>query len=216
MTGATSIATALVLGVQSQAPDSRQLLVLPAPVQQGALSLETTLSRRRSVRDYTSATLTAAELSQLLWAAQGVTSPAGQRTAPSAGALYPLEIYVAISMGLYHYEPSGHRLVAVSKQDARSALSAAAHGQEAVARAPAVFIIAAVPARTAVRYGDRATRYVLLEAGHACQNLLLQGVALGLGAVPVGAFEDVAVSRALRLPPGEIPLYLIPIGHGRR
>jgi SagB-type dehydrogenase family enzyme len=188
---------------------------LPAPAESGALPLEQALRRRRSIREYTSRPLSAREIGQLLWAAQGVTSSEGFRTAPSAGALYPLEVYVATAQGFYHYEPTGHRLTQRSSRDLRPALQRAAH-QDPVGRAPAVFVIAGVYTRTAAKYGERAERYVVLEAGHAAQNLLLEAVALGLGAVPVGAFDDAGVQQALDLPSGYQPLYLIPVGHPTR
>jgi SagB-type dehydrogenase family enzyme len=177
------------------------------------MSLERALASRRSVREFTSEALTLEEISQLLWATQGITASWGGRTAPSAGALYPLEVYVATEDGLSHYLPEGHRLEVVSAADVRASLAKAAYGQSAAAQAPAVFAITAVPARTAAKYGERAERYVQLEAGHAAQNLLLQAVALDLAAVPMGAFSDEQVARVLALPSGCVPLYLIPMGH---
>jgi len=191
-------------------------LALPAPRREGVLSLEAALQRRRSIRSFTSETLATAQIGQLLWAAQGVTDPQGFRTAPSAGALYPLECYVVTATGAFHYEPARHRLQPRADNDLRGALAAAALGQEAVAAAPAVVVIAAVYERTARKYGnDRARRYATLEAGHAAQNVLLEAVALGLGGVPVGAFDDGEVARLLDLGSGETPLYLIPVGHPR-
>ena len=177
-------------------------------------SLEETLAQRRSVRQYTDQPLTMEEISQLLWAAQGVTRDWGARTAPSAGALYPLEVYVATPEGLYHYLPDGHRAEMLSQEDLRRALARAGLDQSAIHDAPAVFVIAAVYARTSGKYGKRAERYVKLEAGHVGQNILLQAVALDLGGVPIGAFHDDQVQRALGLPANYEPLYLIPVGHG--
>jgi len=166
------------------------------------------------VRSFDDQRLTPGELAQLLWAAQGITSPSGLRTAPSAGALYPLEVYVVVPDGAYRYEAQGHRLIPQVEGDMRPALAAAALGQSSVASAPAVIVIAAVYARTAERYGtERSPRYVHLEAGHAAQNVLLQAVALGLGAVPVGAFDDERLKAILTLPTDQQPLYLIPVGH---
>jgi SagB-type dehydrogenase family enzyme len=188
-------------------------VVLPAPRQSGALSVEEALARRRSVRTYTGDPLSMAELSQLLWACQGTTHQAGLRTAPSAGALYPLETYVARADGVYRYLSQGHRLQVIGRADVRSALSDAAVGQEPVAQAPAVFVIAAVYQRTAQKYGERATLYIYLEAGHAAQNLLLQAVSLGLGGVPIGAMYEDRVQKALSLPDDHQPVYIIAIGH---
>jgi SagB-type dehydrogenase family enzyme len=167
------------------------------------------------MREFTGEPLTDADISQLLWAAQGVTDPTGLRTAPSAGALYPLELYVSRSSGLYHYEPARHKLTLSSNRDLRREIHDAALGQDALVEAPAVFVITAVYARTRGRYEDRAERYVHMEAGHAAQNLLLQAVALNLGGVPIGAFDDERLGTVLGLPENETPLYLIPIGHPR-
>ncbi|HEU4643350.1 MAG TPA: SagB/ThcOx family dehydrogenase [Gemmatimonadaceae bacterium] len=186
---------------------------LPAASVRGRMTLEEALARRRSVRAFAPDTLDERTIAQLLWAAQGVTSPEGFRTAPSAGALYPLEVYVARRGGLTHYQPRGHRQELLLAHDPRPELARAAYRQSVVVEAPAVFVITAVVARTAAKYDGRAERFVHLEAGHAAQNLLLQAVALGLGAVPIGAFDDQRVRDALHLPPGEEPLYLIPVGH---
>ncbi len=186
---------------------------LPAPRTESPVSLEEALLNRRSVRDFTSEPLSIQEIAQLFWAAQGVTRPWGGRTAPSAGALYPLEIYVATAEGVHQYLPDEHGAARVLGEDVRQALWAAGLRQEALRQAPAIFVITAVPDRTATKYGDRAERYVTLEAGHAAQNLLLQAVALDLGAVPIGAFQDEEISAILELSPNEEPLYLIPVGH---
>ena len=188
------------------------MMDLPAPESDGPVSVERSLSRRQSVREYTDRVLTTAEISQLLWAAQGVTRESGGRTNPSAGALFPLELYAVTPSGLLHYLPDGHRAELLSTDDLRDRLSGVALGQEAIRRAPAVFVICGVFARTAGKYRDRAVRYVHLEAGHVGQSLLLQAVALGLGGVPIGAFDDVGVRRVLSLPTDHEPLYLIPIG----
>ncbi len=180
----------------------------------GVVSLEEVLAARRSERDFTPEPLDLDDLSHLLWSAQGITEPDGNgRAAPSAGGTYPLELYVVDHLGLYHYLPAGHSLEVLGEDDLRPALAEAALGQQHVADAPAVVVITAVFARTEERYGERAERYVYLEAGHAAQNVLLQAVALDLGAVPVGAFHDEDVRRLLGLPADHIPLYLIPVGH---
>ena len=189
---------------------------LPSPSLAGRISLEEALQARRSVRSFTAEALTRAEIGQLLWAAQGVTDADGHRTAPSAGALYPLELDVVTADGLARYVPDGHRLARRGPADLRPALRQAALDQPAVGEAPLVIVISGVVERTAARYGtERAERYVALEAGHAAQNILLESVSLGLGAVPVGAFDDAAVRRVLALADGEAPLYLIVVGHRR-
>jgi SagB-type dehydrogenase family enzyme len=182
------------------------------------MSLEEALAARRSVRSYARTSLTWQEIGQLLWAAQGVTldrgpSSAGLRSAPSAGALYPLESYVVTGQGLYRYLPAEHALLPSPKLGLRQALWEAGLKQDWIREAPAVFCLAALYQRTATRYGERAARYVHLEAGHAAENLLLQAVALGLGGVVIGAFHDGQVQRALDLPEEQAPLYLIPVGH---
>ncbi len=189
-----------------------EVIALPAPRLESDHSLEETLHRRRSVRTYSDEPLTLEEIGQLFWAAQGITDERGLRAAPSAGALYPLELYAATDDGLYHYRPPGHRAEMRHIEGWREALCPAALSQGAVCQAPAVFVITAVYARTAAKYGERAERYVRLEAGHAAQNLLLQAVALDLGAVPIGAFYDDQVQAALGLPADHEPLYLIPVG----
>lgn len=190
---------------------------LPEPRLTGPVSLEEVLAQRRSVREFEATELTEVEIAQLSWAAQGHTSDAGLRTAPSAGALYPLELYVALPDALYRYDPDEHGLETRTDRDLRAELQRAALGQEAVGCAPVVFVITGQQERTAIKYGRRRTpRYVQLEAGHAAQNLLLQAVALNLAAVPIGAFYDDTVRDVLSLSGSETPLYLVPVGQARR
>jgi len=178
------------------------------------MSLEETLSRRRSLRSYyPNRPVSLQDMAQLLWAAQGETAHWGGRTAPSAGALYPLELYAATDKQVWRYLADRHHAESIVQEDIRDALWAAGLHQYSLAMAPVIFVMTAVYQRTARKYGDRAERYVKLEAGHAAENLLLQAVTLGLGAVVVGAFYDEQVAAALRLPEDEEPLYLIPVGH---
>jgi SagB-type dehydrogenase family enzyme len=195
------------------APAQGKEIRLPPPRTKGPSSLEETLSQRRSIRAYADKPLSLQDVAQLFWAAQGVTRSWGGRTTPSAGALYPLEIYAAVAEGVYHYLPAGHRAEVALEEDIREALWTAGLSQESLLQAPAIFIITALYERTASKYGTRAERYVKIEAGHAAQNLLLQATALNLGAVPIGAFYDEEVAAALRLTAEEVPLYLIPVGH---
>ncbi len=189
------------------------LRALPPPERQGGIPLFEALHRRRSARNFSSAPLSPAELSQLLWSAQGATAPWGGRAVPSAGALYPLELYLLTADGLWRYVSQDHALQVLSERDLRPHLARASLGQAAVADAAAVFVVAAAYERTAVKYGPRrARRYATLEAGHAAQNLLLAAVAMDLAAVPIGAFEDEQVASTLGLPDGESPLYLIAVG----
>lgn len=199
------------------APPAPDAIALPAPRTDGETSVEAALLGRRSVRSYRDEPLALADVAQLLWAAQGVTEPTrGLRTAPSAGALYPLDVYVVaakvegLAAGVYRYHPGTHSLTPVKDGDQRDAL------EEATARqAPAVLVISAVYERTTVKYGERGIRYVHMEAGHAAENALLQAVALGLGAVVMGAIDDDAVRQATGMSPAEQPLYVVPVGKPR-
>lgn len=156
------------------------------------------------------------EISQLLWATQGVTDANGHRTAPSAGATYPLELYMVTQEGVFHYIPKDHTLHRTLDRDLRRDLYNASLEQEFILEAPATIVFTAVFSRTELRYGPtRSPRYVHIEVGHAAQNVMLQAVALGLGTVPVGAYEDASVSSVLDLPADHIPLYLVPVGHPR-
>lgn len=201
--------------VMAELPET---LALPEPDRSGAQPLESLLQQRRSVRDYADTPLALDDVSQLLWAAQGITHPRGLRTAPSAGALYPLELYVVagsindLPAGVFHYRPDGHRLQAMHSGDLRNRLARAALGQSWLADAAVTVVFAAVYERTARKYAGRAARYVHMEAGHAAQNLFLQAGALGLDTVVVGAFDDNAVARLLQLPEDIHPLLLMPIG----
>ncbi len=191
---------------------------LPEPRYDSEVSLEQSLLQRRSIRNYTGQPLTLQEVSQLLWAAQGITDPGGFRTAPSAGALYPLEVYVLVGEvqnlppGVYRYEPDGHQLVKTMDGDRRAGLASAALGQGCVKEGAVAFVFTGVYERTTGKYGDRGIRYVHIEVGHAAQNLCLQATIMGLGAVTIGAFYDEQVTKLLNLPEKEQPLYIIPVG----
>ena len=189
-------------------------IFLSKPVTEGGVSLERAIQRRRSIRAYKPERLDDLDRGQLLWAAQGLTDPRGYRAAPSAGGLYPLEIYWIEQSGLYHYQPVDHALDLHQAGDLRFALCKAALNQEMLLQAPATMLFAAVFSRTQAKYGkERGYRYVLIDLGHAAQNVLLQATALGLGAVPIGAFNDQSIQAALKIPVAHAPLYLIPIGH---
>ncbi|MCJ7646723.1 SagB/ThcOx family dehydrogenase [bacterium] len=181
------------------------------------MSLEEAIVKRHSVRSFSKKELSLDEISQLLWAAYGqrdVDSVTGvSKTVPSAGALYPMEIYLVSSNGVFHYLPSSHSLEEMSDKDLRSSLSGAALWQEAIAQAAVNFVITCVYDRICWKYGERGVRYAHIEAGHIAQNIHLQAVCLGLGSVPIGAFNDTAVQKALFLPKDNIPLYIIPVGY---
>lgn len=192
-----------------------QVIHLSKPKAEGSVSVEAAIQKRRSVRSYSNKEVLDEAVSQLLWACQGVTDKAkGLRASPSAGALYPLEIYLARKDGVYHYVVKGHKLEMVLRHDVRHALAEAAYGQRFVEEAPIDIVVCAVYERIMSKYGDRAIRYADMEAGHAAQNVFLQAVALGLDSVPVGAFGDVSVAKALGLPEDTRPLYILPVGYG--
>lgn len=197
------------------------LVPLPQPRRDSGMSVERAIRLRRSVRDYLDEALTLAEVGQLLWAAQGVTTPGGLRTAPSAGALYPLELHLVagnitgLAAGAYRYLPREHALKPLLKGERRAQLCAAALGQGAVRRAPAALVFTAIFARTTGKYGERGVRYVYMDHGHAAENVYLQAASLHLGTVLIGAFDDAEVKRALSLPPEEKPLSIMPVGRLR-
>lgn len=194
------------------------IIELPEPQYSGGIPVEEALLERRSIRSYGDGALTLVEVSQLLWAAQGITNPRGYRTAPSAGALYPLEVYVAagnvdgLKAGIYRYRPQGHELEMVAVGDVRADLCAAAVNQECVEDGAAVLVFAGVYERTTGKYGERGVRYVHMEVGHAAQNVYLQAVSLGLGTVVVGAFDDDEVEGLLQMAEDERALCIMPVG----
>ena len=207
--------------------DAKLAYALPSPATEGDISLEGALAGRRSRRDFQDRELSTEQLSQILWAAYGVTehrpdSPAlrgGLRTAPSAGALYPLEIYAVVGnvadvgAGIYRYDSAEHQIVMIVEGDFREELSESALGQAMLKDAPVTVVYSAVFDRVAGRYGERGIeRYVYMEVGHSAQNVYLQAEALGLGTCAIGAFTDNGLRELLRLPSEEAPLYLMPVG----
>jgi SagB-type dehydrogenase family enzyme len=216
-----SLLTACLTMTESLATDKNTAIKLPRPNMEGSLSIEEGLQRRRSVRAYTKKPLTLTELSQLLWAAQGITGPYGMRTAPSAGALYPVELYIlsgnvtGLPAGVYRYLPRGHELLNVAIGDRRQKLAEAALGQACIREGSAVIVIAAVYERTTGKYGQRGIRYVHMEVGNISQNIYLEAESLSLGTVFVGAFDDERVKSVLEMRPGEKALGLMPVGKAR-
>jgi SagB-type dehydrogenase family enzyme len=191
----------------------RTILSLSPPQVCNGMSVEEALAIRRSWREFASQPLSLTEIGQLCWAAQGVTDRnQGYRTAPSAGALFPVTVFVVVENGVYEYEPRNHQLRLIHSSDTRAELQAAALDQACIGTAPCCMVIALDLLRTASKYGRRAERYGLLEAGHIAQNVLLQAIALGLAGVPVGAFEDRKVAALLHLPNSLEPVYLLPLG----
>jgi SagB-type dehydrogenase family enzyme len=206
---------------------SRLSYTLPSPVLGGTVSVEEALSKRRSHRYYVDEQISAEDISQILWAAYGITRPmpgyprinGGLRTAPSAGATYPLQVYVligkvkGIETGVYKYVPVGHRIIRVIDRDVKASLASAALGQEMIKIAPACLFYSADFSITTARYGDRGKeRYVCMDLGHSAENVYLQAEALHLGTCAIGAFNDAEVRAVMQLPENEEPLYIMPIG----
>ncbi|MFQ6040373.1 MAG: SagB family peptide dehydrogenase [Candidatus Poribacteria bacterium] len=191
---------------------------LPDPVLKGKLSLEEVIFSRRSRRKFSSKPITLEQLSQLLWAAQGITSEEQGiklRSAPSAGALYPMDIYAVLPTGVYRYQPRIHGLERITKDDRRISLAIAALAQEFIAAASVNIVITAEYERSMIKYERRGVRYSIIEAGNISQNIYLQAEALRLSTVAVGAFDDGQVQKALNLPKRHRPLLIMPVGYPR-
>jgi SagB-type dehydrogenase family enzyme len=192
---------------------------LPKIRETGIISITESLSQRRSIRKYTDESLTVEELSQLLWAGQGLTNSQGNRTSPSAGGLYPIELLAVVSNvdklenGVYEYDPLNHAIISKATGDIGRELAEAALQQECLMNCPVSIIIAADIGKLSWKYGNRAERYVYMESGHVSQNIYLQATGMKLGTVAVGAFFDDRIRQALKLPQNLQPLYLMPIGH---
>ncbi len=214
--GIVAVSGCALIGPPARA-EAGAMIELPRPRGDGDMSVERALKSRRSVRTFAPAALTLEEVSQLLWAAQGIRA-APFRTAPSAGALYPLEIYVAVGevdgleAGVYRYDPAAHGLHTVAAGDVRKSVANAAYWQKWIAGGAAVLVISGVYERTTKKYGERGVRYVHMEAGHAAQNVYLQARALGLVTTVVGAFRDGRVKRLLGMRDDEQPLSIMPVG----
>ena len=190
-------------------------LELPKPSLEGTRSLEECINERESVRSYGEKEMELEKISQLLWATQG--KKGNKRTVPSAGATYPLEIYVIIkNKGYFHYNQIKHTLELIVEDEMSKNLTKASWDQRFIEEAYINIIICAEYSRTTQRYGERGVRYVHMEVGHAGQNIHLQAVALGLASVPIGAFQDKLVKKILALPKNIEPLYIIPIGYPRK
>lgn len=210
----------IIHNINSQTTGARMIenkISLPKPQLAGKISLEETLNKRRTVRSYSKQAITLTELGQLLWACQGITSSDGKRTAPSAGALYPLEIFIVVGnvkdlgAGIYRYKPDEHILKLVESGDKRIDLKNAALSQDQILTAAVDIVITSVYKKLSWKYGDRSVRYAHIEVGHAAQNVLLQAQSLGLGVCPIGAFNDENVKKVLKLKEEE-PVYILTVG----
>ncbi|MBU2575396.1 MAG: SagB/ThcOx family dehydrogenase [Elusimicrobia bacterium] len=211
------ILTLSLQGAPSMAADTT--VKLPPPDIKSGFSLEEAIAKRRSVRAFVEQDLSLKAISRLLWAGQGVTAKKGGfsfRAAPSAGALYPMETFAVKKDGIYRYVPQTHSLELHAAGDLRPRLAEAAHGQTSVSGAPLAIVLCSVYQRVTARYGERGIRYAHIEAGHIAQNIHLAAAALGLGSVPIGAFDDAKVKTALKLPKDCEPLYIIPVGRPAR
>jgi SagB-type dehydrogenase family enzyme len=198
----------LIIGIN----EGGEMIELPPPQFTDA-PLEQCIQKRRSTRDFQNRDLTLQQIANILWSAQGITDSVRKfRTAPSAGATYPLEIFLAKKDGLFRYIPDKHKLKKELDGDLRNEIARAALNQKFIADAGIVIIITAVLERTTWRYGERAYRYINNEVGHCAQNIHLEATALGLGSVPVGAFDDTRLKKLLKFKE-EIPLYIIPVGY---
>jgi SagB-type dehydrogenase family enzyme len=215
----------LVLTVPGNAVGEKTLLLLPEQKTKGPLSLEEILASRRTRRDFQAKPLLLEEFAQLLWSAQGITGADGTlRSAPSGGALYPLDVYAVVgeasvqglNAGVYRYLPSQHGLEQVASTDLRADMAQACLGQTWMAGAPVSLVLTAEYGRIERKYGARGRRYALIEVGHAGQNIFLQAEALGLGAGIVGAFDDAGLAKALHLPRAHEPLIVMPVGHTKK
>jgi SagB-type dehydrogenase family enzyme len=201
--------------------EMKEEIKLPQPHHEGRMSVEQAIKERRTVRSFKPDALTLVQFSQLLWAAQGITDKGrGYRTAPSGGALYPLDVYAVVGRngvkeldeGVYLFLPADHSLRKVKEEDQRKKVAQAALWQNWVAEAPVVLVITAEYARITKKYGERGVRYAQIEAGHAGQNIFLQAEALGLGAGIVGAFDDGSVAEIIGALPRHEPLLIMPVG----
>ena len=202
-----------VVAVEVVEGDKAGDIRLPEPNTAGAVSVAEALARRRSHRVFADEGLSVETVSQLCWAAQGITDARrGFRTAPSAGALFPITVFVVDRAGVYEYRPDKHLLRPVVPGDVRRKLQAAALGQAPVGNAPMCMVVTYDVSRTASKYGRRAERYCLLEAGHVAQNVLLQATAIGVVGVPVAALDAKRVASILNLPKRLSPVYLLPLG----
>lgn len=216
--GAMIMVSLFFASVPGQAAEA---IKLPQPSSQGPMSVEEALSRRRTVRQFANRELDLAQVSQLLWGTDGISDPRGLRTAPSAGATYPLELYLVVgergvkglTPGVYHYRPGHHTLKLTQKGDLRAAVAQASLHQTWMAEAPVMVVFAAEYRRCMARYGERGIRYTHMEVGHAGQNLFLQAEALGLACGIVGAFQDRTLQKILQLPSSHEPLLVMPVGY---
>ena len=217
-----SVMLGTISGGEIMAQEAKKIITLPKPKVKGIVSLEQTIKKRRSRRSFLARPLTLEQVSQLLWAAQGITDEkTGFRASPSGGACYPLDLYLVVGKnsvegleaGVYHYRVNNHSLEIHLRRDKRRALALASLGQMFIAQAPISIITTVEYSRITSRYGQRGVRYAHIEVGHVGENIYLQAETLGLGTVAIGAFSDSMVSKVLNLPKEHAPLYIMPVGY---
>ncbi len=217
-----SLVMALGFGlVHLSAGFGAEAIKLPAPVTKGTVSVEEALQNRRSTRKFANRSLELAQISQLLWAGDGINNPQGKRTAPSGKAAYPMDLYLVagergvtgLAPGIYHYNVADHALEPVAKGDFRAAVAKACNSQVWMTEAPVILVISGDYKRSEVKNGDKAPLYTHIEAGLIAQNIFLEAGALGLGAGVAGGMNDKALGQALKLPPANIPFLVMPVGH---
>ncbi|MCX5874415.1 MAG: SagB/ThcOx family dehydrogenase [Deltaproteobacteria bacterium] len=217
--------TLILLMSFKEAVFSANDIKLPKPAFTGKMSVESAMLKKKSVRHFSKDPLTLEQVSQLLWAANGALpvdaiSGATVKTLPSAGGIYPLEIFLltgsdtvkGLPAGIFQYYAISNSLVQISQGDGRLALAQAALSQLWIASAPAVVVIAASFNKMTAKYGNQGIKYVFMESGSSNQNLFLQAEALGLRIGTVGAFEEGSVSSAIKIPAGVTPLFIVPVG----
>lgn len=203
------------------AGSTAEAVKLPSPATTGGMPLTEALVARRTVRHFASRPLNLAQVSQLLWEADGISDRRGLRTSPSAGATYPLDLYLVVgergvtdlTAGVYHYEGAAQALMPVARADFSNAVARACLNQAWMTEAPVMVVITGEYRRCTARYGERGIRYTHMEAGNVSQNVFLAAEAMGLGAGIVGAFEDKALAQVLKLPPAHEPLLVMPVGY---
>jgi SagB-type dehydrogenase family enzyme len=198
------------------------IILLPSPTLKGSVSVEEAINMRRTKREFSEGSLTIEEWGQILWAAQGITlnGDMKKRTAPSAGALYPLDIYLVLSKsamgplkaGVFHYLPLKHALKPISDKDFTKEVAKISLYQYWMAETPGMILITAEYSRITGKYGDRGIRYAHIEAGHVAQNCFLQAESLKLNLGIVGAFEDENLIDLLPIPKRHEPILILPIG----
>ena len=220
---AVSLLMALWFSLANLAPGfGAEAIKLPPPAKKGAVSVEEALQGRRSNRQFANRPLELAQISQILWAADGINNPQGKRTAPAARAAYAVDLYVVVgergvtdlAPGVYHYLVADNALEPVAKGEFRPGVAKACNSQAWIEKAPVIVVITGDYARCATKNGEqKAPMFTHMESGFVAQNLFLQVGALGLGAGIAGGFNDKALAQTLKLFQNDVPLLVMPVGY---